>query len=132
MAGYRLPLAAHLLVIAINEALGAVNHTVEYRQSAAVQGWEHGRLGCALNAGQVQTLVILGGNPVYNAPADLNWRAAQAKAKTVVRLGYYKDETSWNPDFAPRHPMGLADGPLSGILGRRPHGGWNALCRFSR
>ena len=32
MAGYRLPLAAHLLVIAMNEALGAVNHTVEFHQ----------------------------------------------------------------------------------------------------
>ncbi|HLP76343.1 MAG TPA: 4Fe-4S dicluster domain-containing protein, partial [Candidatus Paceibacterota bacterium] len=38
-------------------------------------------------------LVVLGGNPVYTAPADLNWSAAQAKAKNVVRLGYYEDET---------------------------------------
>ena len=40
-----------------------------------------------------ETLVILGGNPVYTA----NWTP---KAKTVVRLGYYEDETSaksnWN------------------------------------
>ena len=28
-------------------------------------------LAKALNAGEVETLVILGGNPVYNAPADL-------------------------------------------------------------
>jgi molybdopterin-containing oxidoreductase family iron-sulfur binding subunit len=35
MGGYRLPLAAHLLVVAINDALGAVNHTVEYRQAPA-------------------------------------------------------------------------------------------------
>ena len=46
-----------------------------------------------LNAGSVDTLVILGGNPVYNAPADLKWADAQAKAKTVIRLGYYEDET---------------------------------------
>ncbi len=43
--------------------------------------------------GTTETLVILGGNPVYNA----NWLP---KAKTVVRLGYYEDETSeksnWN------------------------------------
>ena len=37
MAGYRLPLAAHLLVIAINEALGAVDHTVEFRQTEAAK-----------------------------------------------------------------------------------------------
>ena len=47
----------------------------------------------------MQTLVILGGNPAYNAPADLNWPQAQAKAKTVIRLGYDQDETAWNPDL---------------------------------
>ena len=65
-------------------------------------------LATALNGGQVQTLVILGGNPAYNAPADLNWPQAQAKAKTVIRLGYYEDETSWDADLARGHAMGLA------------------------
>jgi MoCo/4Fe-4S cofactor protein with predicted Tat translocation signal len=97
MAGYRLPLAAHLLVIAMNEALGAVDHTVEFHQTQVSKEGTISELAGALNAGQVQTLVILGGNPAYNAPVDLNWPQAQAKAKTVVRLGYYEDETSWNP-----------------------------------
>ena len=37
--------------------------------------------------------VILGGNPVYTAPADLDWAKTQRKAARVVRLGYYEDET---------------------------------------
>ncbi len=41
----------------------------------------------------MSTLVILGGNPVYNAPAELDWAATQRKAKLVVRLGSYEDET---------------------------------------
>src|SRR5205823_6258022 len=41
---------------------------------------------------KVNTVVILGGNPVYNAPADLNF-AQLLKNKTVVRLGAYEDET---------------------------------------
>ena len=97
MAGYRLPLAAHLLVIAMNEALGAVNHTVELHRAMVSKEGTISELAGALNAGQVQTLVILGGNPAYNAPVDLAWPQAQARAKTVVRLGYYEDETSWNP-----------------------------------
>jgi len=101
MAGHRLPLAAHLLVIAMNDALDAVNHTVELRQTQESKEGTISELAAALNAGQVQTLVILGGNPAYNAPADLQWPKAQAKAKTVVRLGYYQDETSWNPDLHP-------------------------------
>jgi molybdopterin-containing oxidoreductase family iron-sulfur binding subunit len=83
-----------LLVIAMNEALGAVNHTVEFRQTEVFKNGALAELSAALNAGQVQTLIILGGNPAYNAPVELNWPAAQAKAKTVVRLGYYEDETS--------------------------------------
>jgi anaerobic selenocysteine-containing dehydrogenase len=70
-------------------------------------------LAAALNAGQVQTLVILGGNPAYNAPADLNWPQAQAKAKTVIRLGYYEDETSWN---AASHPDSQWDLPMAHYL----------------
>ena len=37
--------------------------------------------------------MILGGNPVYTAPAELDWAATQRKAKLVVRLGYHEDET---------------------------------------
>ena len=36
---------------------------------------------------------MLGGNPVYNAPADLDWAKTQRKAKTVVTSVYYEDET---------------------------------------
>jgi molybdopterin-containing oxidoreductase family iron-sulfur binding subunit len=113
MAGYRLPLAAHLLVIAINEAIGAVGHTVEYHQTPVSKEGTLADLAAALNAGQVQTLLILGGNPVYNAPADLDWAAAQARAKTLVRLSYYIDETSWNPAV---HPDNQWDLPLAHFL----------------
>jgi molybdopterin-containing oxidoreductase family iron-sulfur binding subunit len=99
LGGYRLPLAAHLLVMAMNEALGAVNHTVEFHQTPPSSEAPLMSLAAALNAGQIQTLVILGGNPGYDAPADLNWPQAQAKAKTVVRLGYHNDETSWDPSL---------------------------------
>ena len=44
-------------------------------------------LATALNAGQIDTLVILGSNPALTAPADLQWAAAQGKAKEVVLVG---------------------------------------------
>ena len=47
----------------------------------------------ALNAGEVETLVILGGNPVYSAPADLDWARAQTKSRSIVRLASCEDET---------------------------------------
>ncbi len=46
-----------------------------------------------LNAGKVDWLVILNANPIYSAPADLDFAAAFNKAKTVAHLGSHVDET---------------------------------------
>ena len=99
VAGYRQPLAVHLLAHAINSALGNVGKTVVFHQSP--EGKEQGivELAQALNAGSVSTLVILRANPGYTAPAELNWATAQRKAKRVVRLGYYEDETAAGCDW---------------------------------
>jgi len=92
LAGHRQPPAVHALAAAINAALGNNGKTVVYREAAPQLG-RLGELRDLLNQGAVNTLVILGSNPVYSAPADFDWATAQAKAKTVVRLGYYEDET---------------------------------------
>ncbi len=47
-----------------------------------------------LDGGQVDTIVVLGGNPVAGAPADLDLKAALGKAKTSIYLGTHADETS--------------------------------------
>ncbi|HET7322345.1 MAG TPA: 4Fe-4S dicluster domain-containing protein, partial [Longimicrobiaceae bacterium] len=48
----------------------------------------------AMNAGHVETLVILGGNPVFTAPADLGFAAALKGVPRSVYLGLYPDETA--------------------------------------
>ena len=93
VAGQRQPLAVHVLAHAMNAALGNLGKTVVFHEAPVPQEGSIGELARALNAGEVETLVILGGNPVYNAPAELDWAATQRKAKLVVRLGYYEDET---------------------------------------
>lgn len=93
LAGYRQPTAVHLIAAGLNSALGAVGTTVRYHAAPAPNEADIVELSGALNSGAVNTLVILGGNPVYNAPADLNWAQTQRRAATVVRLGYYEDET---------------------------------------
>jgi len=101
MPGYRLPPAAQLLVLAMNEALGAVaDHTLEFHEVPEAKGENISLLAEALNTGKVMHLVILGGNPAYNAPWDLKWPDAQFSPRTVVRLGYYEDETAWKENFA--------------------------------
>jgi molybdopterin-containing oxidoreductase family iron-sulfur binding subunit len=88
VAGQRQPIEVHLLAHAINSALGAIGNTVTLIPDKEIGGVDWPTLD-----GTTETLVILGGNPVYNA----NW---SPKAKTVVRLGYYEDETAeksnWN------------------------------------
>ncbi len=89
VAGQRQPLQVHLLAHAINTALGSVGNTVSLFpvQSNISEDLKN------LDGAATDTLVILGGNPAY----DLNW---SSKSKTVVRLGYYADETAeksnWN------------------------------------
>jgi len=52
-----------------------------------------------LNAGKVDWLVILNANPVYAAPADLNFAMAFEKAKMTVHLGSHVDETGQNAQW---------------------------------
>jgi MoCo/4Fe-4S cofactor protein with predicted Tat translocation signal len=93
VAGHRQPQAVHLIAHAINAALGNVGKTVQLFDLPGFNAGGIAELAKTLNDSAVDTLVILGGNPAYDAPADLNWAATQRKAKTIVRLGYYEDET---------------------------------------
>jgi molybdopterin-containing oxidoreductase family iron-sulfur binding subunit len=84
VAGQRQPLEVHLLAYAMNSALGAIGNTVTLLPAADNSGADLKNL----DAATIDTLVCLGGNPVYH----LDWPARQ-KPKTVVRLAYYEDET---------------------------------------
>lgn len=99
VVGHRQSAAVHALGLAINAALGNVGSTVVLRNVAKAIEGRLTDLAQALNAGSVDTLVILGGNPGYTAPADLNWSATQRKAKTVLRLGYQEDESFAGVDW---------------------------------
>ena len=94
IAGSHLPAEVHAVAYAINAALGNLGRTVEFIAAPADGAATIGELAAAISAGSVKTLVILGGNPAYNAPADLEWASLQAKVPEVIRLGYYFDGTS--------------------------------------
>ena len=51
-------------------------------------------LAADMEAGKVSTLVIVGGNPVFNAPADLAFGKKMEKVGLRIHLGLYDDETS--------------------------------------
>ncbi|MFN0069602.1 MAG: TAT-variant-translocated molybdopterin oxidoreductase [Limisphaerales bacterium] len=94
LAGIRQPLAVHLIAHALNASLDGFGKTVTLIEAPAPAVGSLADLAKGLDAGQVETLVILHGNPVLTAPADLDWARAQRKARTVVRLGFYEDETT--------------------------------------
>jgi molybdopterin-containing oxidoreductase family iron-sulfur binding subunit len=94
VAGAHLPAEVHAVVYAINAALDAIGNTVDFVAAPAPSAAGIADVVKALQAGSVKNLVVLGGNPAYNAPADLEFTTALAKAGQVVRLGYYVDETS--------------------------------------
>ncbi len=69
----------------MNQALGNVGKTVTYTDpiegNPADQQESLRQLVADMNAGQVDTLFILGGNPVYSAPADLDFAGALKKVQ---------------------------------------------------
>jgi len=97
IAGRKQPLTVHALVAAINDGLGNVSRTVSYSKPvdttySDLQSFKN--LVNDINAGKVSTLVMLGTNPVYNAPADFDFAAALPKVSNTIQLSNYFDETS--------------------------------------
>ena len=90
--------AVHVLAHAINLALGNVGHTVIHTDSLdpnPVDDFESlHELVEDMDAGKVEMLVIVGGNPVYNAPVDFAFAQHMSKVKLRIHLGLYADETS--------------------------------------
>lgn len=98
VAGEQQPPLVHALAHAMNERLGNIGKTVVYtapvEASPVLQGESLRDLVSDMNAGRVETLVILGGNPMFTAPADLSFADALQKVKLRIHLGLYEDETS--------------------------------------
>ena len=94
VAGAHLPPAVHVIAHALNVALRNVGQTVSFVPVEQNDAAPIADLANAIKGGSVRTLVILGGNPAYNAPADLDWAGLQKTVGEVIRLGYYADETS--------------------------------------
>lgn len=105
VAGPRLPKEIHILVAAINEQLDPRGDTVSYLEVPEETSLSIETLVSAIEKKSVDTLIILGGNPVFNAPGDLHWGDFQKKVPDVIRLGYYFDETSHlaNHNLAENH-----------------------------
>ncbi len=90
------PAEVHALVHTLNDLLdnfGSTTHlTVEPSQPRDTADLMD--LAERMRRGRVNTLVIVGGNPVFNAPGDVALAEAMRHVPVVIRLGLYDDETS--------------------------------------
>ncbi|MDQ1349257.1 MAG: hypothetical protein QG573_2635 [Acidobacteriota bacterium] len=99
VAGETLPAAAHTLVAAINDALGASGGTLLYSAPFEADPVDNLTSLVALldemKAGKVDLLLLSGVNPVYDAPADLAVAAIfQASSALRIHHGLHDDETA--------------------------------------
>jgi len=95
--GEQAPAAVHAAAFSLNAQLGNVGKTVIYTETVnplpSEQVADLKALVGDMNAGKVQWLVMLGVNPLYSAPTDLEFKAAFDKVPNTVHLGTHVDET---------------------------------------
>jgi molybdopterin-containing oxidoreductase family iron-sulfur binding subunit len=82
------------LVDKINESLGNKDVTYAPRFVPHVDATSIVDLAAQMKSGTIKTLFVIGGNPAFNAPADLDFTNLLSKMDKVIRLGLYVDETS--------------------------------------
>ncbi len=99
-AGAHQPPAVHALAHAMTALLGGTgaSGTISYHApvegNTALHGAALQEMVDDMNAGRVQTAIIMGANPAYSAPANLNFAAALKKVPLKIHHGHYEDETS--------------------------------------
>ncbi len=97
LVGRSQPPAVHALAVAIHAALGALGKTVtlhELRDTTCADAEAFAALAEDMRGGGVRTLVMLGGNPAYTAPADVDFAGALAAVEHSIHLSSHVDETS--------------------------------------
>jgi molybdopterin-containing oxidoreductase family iron-sulfur binding subunit len=99
VAGMNQPPVVHAIAHAINNALGNIGATVSFRAPIDILPTNSAgttplrSLATALKAKNVKTLLVIDANPVYDAPADLDFAKAVENVPTRIHLGNYYDET---------------------------------------
>jgi len=99
IAGDEQPAAIRRWAQRLNQVLGAVGKTIRYRAAVRSDGdprsaGDLGALADAIARGEISALAILGANPVYTGPADVEFAARLARVPFTLHLGGYADETA--------------------------------------
>jgi MoCo/4Fe-4S cofactor protein with predicted Tat translocation signal len=98
VAGPRQPAFVHALAHAMNAELGNIGTTVRYAAESDPGRPDHVTAIASVvedaRAGRIDTLLILGGNPVFDAPVDLDFAGALGSVPNAIHLSLHENETS--------------------------------------
>lgn len=97
VAGRTQPANVHALVFTLNYALKNRGTAIDYYPAVKENRPDTNNFSSfvkSIKQGQISTLVMFGGNPVYNAPADLNFGEALQDVKHSIHITSYENETS--------------------------------------
>lgn len=96
VVGDRQPAALHILAHVLNRVLGNMGRTVWTIPCALVvprNKMELAELSLEMGKRKTQTLLILEGNPSFDAPVDLEFSRLMREVPTSIYLGAYENET---------------------------------------
>ena len=82
----------HAIVDSINRTLGGPS--IPTPGASLIPSSSIADIAGAIGQGRIKTLLVLGGNPAFNAPAELGFADLLTKVEQVIRLGLHVDETS--------------------------------------
>ncbi len=100
LVGSRLSKACHMLAAAINQVLGANGSIIKGVKGLDTDYGSISELAGSIGSGEVDTLFILGeGDPVFDAPADLDFRGLLDRVANVVHLGSRVNLTAGAADW---------------------------------
>jgi molybdopterin-containing oxidoreductase family iron-sulfur binding subunit len=98
VAGPGQPAEVHAAIHRLNVRLGNAGTTITYTEDVEPDRPSHieaiGQLVRRIGLGDLETLIVLGGNPVYDAPVDLDFAGAFSRVATRVHLSLDDNETS--------------------------------------
>ncbi|HEX4683049.1 MAG TPA: 4Fe-4S dicluster domain-containing protein [Gemmatimonadaceae bacterium] len=98
IAGERQPPRVHALTAAINDALGNTGRTVWFARSPLLAAGDSTAtieaLAQALNAGTIDTLLCVGGNPAYATPGSMRFADMLRRVPNSAYVGLYENETA--------------------------------------
>ena len=109
LAGESQPPEVHALVHQLNQSLGNNGKTIKFtKHGSDSNSLDSLKAVCeGISDGSIETLVIVGGNPVYSAPIDYDFAGKLTAVKNSIHLSMYRNETSlkcnWVCDAA--HPL---------------------------